>query len=99
MDGAWVYSTGRGRLVIHDNVYIGRNFKAILGDNDIVIEKDCNIGDYVTISTQLHSKSSPDGYKDLQPVKIGKGSLLASNVFVYKNLPPGSRVKVNTLIS
>ena len=93
MNDAWIYSDGKGKLIIHENVYIGRGFKAVLGHKDIIIKAGCNIGDNVTICTQLHSKSSPDGYKNLEEITIGAGALIGSNVFIHKSVDENGRVK------
>lgn len=93
MCDAWIYSDGKGKLIIHEDVYIGRGFKAVLGHNDIILNAGCNIGDNVTICTQLHSKSSPDGYKNLEQITVGKGALIGSNVFIHKSVGENGRVK------
>jgi len=93
MNDAWIYADGKGKLIIHESVYIGRGFKAVLGDKDIILETGCNIGDNVTISTQLHSKSFHNGYRNIDKITIGEAALVASNVFVHKSVPPHGRVK------
>ncbi len=94
MNGAWIYSTDKGKLIVGKNVYIGRNFKAILGSEDIVIGDNVNIGDNVTLATQLHSKSCAEGYKNLPSFSLGNNSLIASCCFVYTSVEANSRVAI-----
>lgn len=79
-----IYLNSTNNITIEEGCWIGKNFE-ILGNGSIFIEKNCDIGPYVTIFTGSHKISNyirRAGTGLTYSYRIGKGSWIGGKTII-----------------